>query len=489
MRESLREQNPTQTRYWACVIGVLIILPTVIFMQQFARWTTGETSAAPPAALVKDETARSPGVDELTVTSQMMVKFRQLEINNGWTKGDLLGESVGYLDYLDSVAITRAERLRVAIVAGELIGKDAAIRRLEMLEPELTPGGGLAGDLNWLRMCYEEGSYRLPPDATASLVDRHGWFGSLATTWDVDNLVRARWEVVGGADGIGAAMVLEFLVSGLKFLLGLVAVVVLIVVAVRGGIRRTDEPWESRPEELAYLETFGLDCLGLLLVSSAMLVSMVASGGDAAVAFGVGEVLLWLTVAVLFWPLVRPGGRIPLPAFKLDVGLHLGRGFAREVGAGVLVWLACVPVMLVIMIGLALLDEAIFGSLPVVEGEDDVQYPVFPSPTGGSWAVLWLSMLGTVVWAPIVEEVIFRGVLYRYLRSRIGAVLTIIITSIAFGIVHPYDWTGLVQVTFAGVMFGLLREWRGSLIAPMVAHFLHNFTISFGSVLIYLAAS
>jgi len=39
---------------------------------------------------------------------------------------------------------------------------------------------------------------------------------------------------------------------------------------------------------------------------------------------------------------------------------------------------------------------------------------------------------------------------------------------------------GLLFLLSAGfsLIFGLLREWRGSLIAPMVAHFLHNTTLN-----------
>jgi membrane protease YdiL (CAAX protease family) len=36
-----------------------------------------------------------------------------------------------------------------------------------------------------------------------------------------------------------------------------------------------------------------------------------------------------------------------------------------------------------------------------------------------------------------------------------------------------------------GFGFAMMREWRGSLIAPMVAHFLHNATIMTFAILFF----
>jgi membrane protease YdiL (CAAX protease family) len=63
----------------------------------------------------------------------------------------------------------------------------------------------------------------------------------------------------------------------------------------------------------------------------------------------------------------------------------------------------------------------------------------------------------------------------------------VLVTAAVFGMVHPYTTAGLVQVGMIGIVFGLLREWRGSLIAPMVAHALHNGTIAFTTVMIMAA--
>ena len=68
--------------------------------------------------------------------------------------------------------------------------------------------------------------------------------------------------------------------------------------------------------------------------------------------------------------------------------------------------------------------------------------------------MLVLQVLSLVVWAPVVEEIIFRGALYRYLRGYVRWWAAVFITALCFGLVHPYTTAGLVQVGIIGVIFG-----------------------------------
>ncbi len=82
-----------------------------------------------------------------------------------------------------------------------------------------------------------------------------------------------------------------------------------------------------------------------------------------------------------------------------------------------------------------------------------------------------------VIIVAISEETIFRG--YLILRfstvagSRIAGVL---LSTLFFSLGHGYEgYFGLVAVFFIGLIFALVYVWRGSLIAPMVMHFLQDF--------------
>lgn len=92
--------------------------------------------------------------------------------------------------------------------------------------------------------------------------------------------------------------------------------------------------------------------------------------------------------------------------------------------------------------------------------------------------MVWIGAITAVVWAPLVEELLFRGALYAGLRSKLGWVWSVVISSVLFGLIHPYTPSGMISVAFGGVAFGLLREWRGTLIPCIVAHALHNATIT-----------
>ena len=85
---------------------------------------------------------------------------------------------------------------------------------------------------------------------------------------------------------------------------------------------------------------------------------------------------------------------------------------------------------------------------------------------------LWGSLLCVAVLPGVVEEVIFRGLLYsEYRRRRTwGAILA---SGILFGLMHM----NLNQFCYAfviGVLFCLVYEATGSLLAPMLMHMVYN---------------
>ncbi len=84
-----------------------------------------------------------------------------------------------------------------------------------------------------------------------------------------------------------------------------------------------------------------------------------------------------------------------------------------------------------------------------------------------------LIMLITVaVFPAIAEELIFRGVIYRYLRSH-GRAFAAIASSLLFGLIH----LNVQQFLFAacmGLVLCYAYERSGKLIIPMLLHFLNN---------------
>lgn len=95
----------------------------------------------------------------------------------------------------------------------------------------------------------------------------------------------------------------------------------------------------------------------------------------------------------------------------------------------------------------------------------------------GESAVERLLAVVLVTVVAVAEETIFRG--YLMLRFRTitkSAKGALILSSIIFAVGHGYQGAaGIVAVGMLGLIFGLIYLWRGSLVAPMVMHFLQDF--------------
>lgn len=88
-----------------------------------------------------------------------------------------------------------------------------------------------------------------------------------------------------------------------------------------------------------------------------------------------------------------------------------------------------------------------------------------------------LTALTLVVLAPVLEELVFRGYLFKAWRhSWLGASGTILLTSVLFLSLHlgQYGWAIMGQLFVFAVILGLAREKTGSLVTPWLLHLLNN---------------
>jgi uncharacterized protein len=87
--------------------------------------------------------------------------------------------------------------------------------------------------------------------------------------------------------------------------------------------------------------------------------------------------------------------------------------------------------------------------------------------------LMWLLI---VVFAPIVEEIVFRGFLFRgWAASWLRVPGTVVLTSLIFGALHfQYSIAGVVYCILLGFLFAWLRLRSGTIVAPILAHMLNN---------------
>ena len=86
-----------------------------------------------------------------------------------------------------------------------------------------------------------------------------------------------------------------------------------------------------------------------------------------------------------------------------------------------------------------------------------------------------LRILAVCVFGPTVEELLFRGVIFSWLKGRIHIALTIALTALSWSLLHyMYPWWVIGIIFVDGLILGLARWRTGSVIAPIIMHMLYN---------------
>lgn len=171
---------------------------------------------------------------------------------------------------------------------------------------------------------------------------------------------------------------------------------------------------------------------------------------------------------IALWPVVFSQD---LSETLRTIGLRLGgiSKFSKDIFVGILSYIAAiVPMLLVLTIYSLVL---VFFKIDVSSGT----HPIVPilTESKNSSTIVWILLLAVVV-APFVEEIMFRGALYTWLRDRSGATVSILLSSFIFAVIHPQGLVGIVPLTCIGIVLALIREWRGNLTSCMIAHACFN---------------
>lgn len=87
------------------------------------------------------------------------------------------------------------------------------------------------------------------------------------------------------------------------------------------------------------------------------------------------------------------------------------------------------------------------------------------------WAMLFI----VVVWAPLAEELVFRGMIFRTLRKGFCFLPAALFSGLAFGVYHMNVVQGVYGAAF-GVLLAFVYEKTNSLLGCYVFHFMFNLT-------------
>ena len=125
-------------------------------------------------------------------------------------------------------------------------------------------------------------------------------------------------------------------------------------------------------------------------------------------------------------------------------------------------------VTLVSEIGMVALNRWIPKSLPITELFKDRVSSI-------------LLALFAILVAPFMEEIFFRGFLYPALARWTGSVISIVITTCLFTLLHGaqlgYSWAALVPIFIVGLVLTITRAVKDSVATTVIIHMTYNFTL------------
>ena len=380
-----------------------------------------------------------------------------------------------------------------AEVNGVEQGQEALARVLEEWSAEETnetkdieagstgPAKALAEDVALIEAAFAAAQDGPPLDeATISrLEDRLGMFGRIAAGFS-DPAIRKEIESSAMTGAITMVVVgLVFLVAGIT---GFTLLIVMLVRSIKGSVVSM-VPRVGRHG--IYIETFAIWLIFFFLLQLILGQIEFPSSLPALPMFMAG-LMFFLSLGALAWPVVR--GKT-WKELRSDIGLNWGRGPVREIFCGVLSWSMALPLMaggLLLTMFLMVLTTVMTGEMP------QPSHPVQQQALGaGGWELFALFFTATVA-APVVEEILFRGVFYTHLRNAswkapfwLSFLFSLGVSSFIFAAIHPQGLVFIPPLGGLAAGFCIAREWRGSLIPAIIAHALNNGIVMTVNVMLF----
>jgi membrane protease YdiL (CAAX protease family) len=438
----------------------VIILSTIVIMAM--QYKVSQLPPPPPSDT-------SPGLD-MVLIGRLAIGFERVFNEND-------PQMLATLDQQAALSpFTTTDQMRLAVVVAELQGPEAAFARLDplsdkQLNTSLEPPGDFIADQQLLKRIYSNEAYVPSTREAQDLAQRHGWFGELAAGYNLPTQNALHFRPRSEASNT------VYLIIGFALILILVAfagfglMVTAIILIAMGKIRARFEPGPLAHNS-AYLEMVAIFLAAFIGIQLLALLLAPIVGVDLML-----PTLLLMAVPLL-WPLFCG---VSTGQYRRDMGLIAPHGIFKEIFSGIFGYLAGLPIIFC-----GIIATIIIAMITGMDSEHPAGREIL---TGGTYEIILL-VLATIVWAPLVEEMVFRAAFYRHMRKIPGWATWLaatIVTSFIFAAIHPQGVVSVPLLMSIAIVLAGLRQWRGSLAAPITAHAMHNGTIiTMAITLLYL---
>jgi len=385
---------------------------------------------------------------------------------------------------------TYEQRLCYVLLVNENNGANEAAEKLNELDEKAEDAGfelnedqarlrNIVGTLIESRQNGDPDAASLAGDDREFLKTKLGWIGELALVPEGTRNKETRKELLSEASwSMGVTMA----AMGLGLLTLMAGFALAVFFAVLFGTKKLQPKFVTRGKSMnIYVETFALWMIFFFVGPQVTAFAVKLSGLEmtttmdmiVSIGFFVGSLI------VLIYPIMRG---ISFGQLCDDIGWKAKGGFV-DILVSPVNYIAGTPLMvvgLICVVVLTLVATMLTPEKPFWTGVA-AGHPIQNIIADGQWMGIVYVVLMACVAAPIVEETMFRGVLYRHLRelsggwARWGSVLfSSVFNGLIFAAIHPQGFVAIPLLTCLAINFSLAREWRDSLIAPMIMHGINN---------------
>lgn len=207
----------------------------------------------------------------------------------------------------------------------------------------------------------------------------------------------------------------------------------------------------------------------LVLVIPYITYSMVTGNAPSQMELATDKTVLFLSILgvlpshiltfFLLWLLITRGGKLP---FFKTAGLEWPKSWSPAK------WTVACIVFALVLLSFGLVVTKLYG------GSKTQLDILMESSTQARLATAFIAFAT----APLVEELIYRGVLYSALEKTVGVTIAVIIVSIMFAGVHVLQYYNNISViaviTLLSISLTLVRAYSGKLLPSVVIHLVFN---------------
>ena len=333
---------------------------------------------------------------------------------------------------------------------------------------------------------YESGNFLdsgVSEESKELIKERLGFPGELFLLPEGTDQQESRDELIGGVATSVAGMALFSILGMLAGVVGLGFCVGFPVMIYQGKL--VSYFFQSPTNHNVYIQTFAIWLVGFF--GSSILLGFLELSDQAGMM--IQPVIFFGSLSCLAYPLLRG---VSFRQLRYDIGWTIDRPVGDTGFAGVS-YLATLPCLIPGIIAIAVFSAIVgeFTELHEFARQTGPGHPIQEYIANGNWLMILMVFVTACIAAPVVEETMFRGVLYRHLRdwsqgwarwASIG--FSAVLNGFIFAAIHPQGIAAIPVLMTLAICFSLVREWRNSLLTPMLMHGIHNTLVTCISLII-----